>query len=176
MNVIDAIRLRRSVRSFRPQPIPDEALLALTEALRSAPSACNFQPWRFIFVDDSHLRMELANAARQQMFIAEAPLVVVACVRPSEAYDRMGGYWNSCDLDVANAVNNMILAATEKGLGACWIGSFEEEAVKKLLAIPEEAKVAAIVPVGYPSREDMLRTLQEGERKPREEVISRNRY
>ena len=176
MNVIDAIRMRRSVRSFRTQPIPDDVMWALTEALRSAPSACNFQPWRFILVDDSSLRMNLAHAARDQMFIAEAPLVVVACVKPAEAYDRMGGYWNSCDLDVANAVDHMLLAATEKGLGGCWIGSFDEKAVKNLLGIPEEAKVAAIVPIGYPTQEDMLHNLMESERKPREEVIARNKY
>lgn len=176
MNVIDAIRMRRSVRSFRPQPIPDDAMRALTEALHSAPSACNFQPWRFILVDDSNLRMALARAAHQQMFIAEAPLVVVTCVRPAEAYDRMGGYWNSCDLDAANAVDHMMLAATEKGLGSCWIGSFEEAAVKGVLSIPDDVKVAAIVPVGYPAREDMLRPLQENERKPREEIFGHNKY
>ena len=92
MHVYEAIRTRRSVRRYSPRPIPDGTLARLRDALRLAPSACNFQPWRFIFVTDQRLRAELGQAAHKQTLVAQAPLIVVACGFSDRAYKGMGGH------------------------------------------------------------------------------------
>jgi nitroreductase len=176
MDVMEAIRCRRSVREYRDEPIPPEALLRVTDALRLAPSACNYQPWRFILIADPGLRNEVAVACHEQMFVAEAPLVVAACALPEGAYKRMGETWNSADVDVAIAVDHLTLAAAAEGLGTCWIGSFDEKALKRLLRVPDEAKIVALTPLGYPRRPSLLRPVKPEERKPRSEVFSADRW
>ena len=176
MNVLDAIRKRRSVRSYSPQSIPDQALERMRQALRSAPSACNLQPWQFIFVTDAQLRQAVARAAHGQAWMADAPVTVVACGLPGQAYKHMGGYGNSVDVDVAIAVDHLTLAAVEEGLGTCWIGAFDEKAVKKLLDVPADVKVIAMTPLGYPSSPGLNHPLEENRRKPPEEIFSLDRY
>ena len=176
MNVYEAIRTRRSVRRYSPRPIPDSTLARLRDALRLAPSACNFQPWRFIFVTDQKLRAELGQAAHQQTFIAQAPLIVVACGFPDRAYQGMGGHGNSVEVDVAIALDHLTLTAVAEGLGTCWIGAFDEPAVKRLLEIPQEVKVVALTPVGFPKSSSLIRPAAKGERKTEGEVFSVNRF
>lgn len=142
MTVMDVIR-RRSIRKYRPSEIPREHLLEILEAGRLAPSAGNRQPWRFIVVRDPDQRRRLAEAARGQMFIADAAAVLVAIADP-EASPR----W--CEKDVMIAMENMVLAATELGYGSCYIGAFEEEGVKSLLKIPDGLRVVALLPIGVP--------------------------
>lgn len=143
MTVMDVIRRRRSIRKYRPSEIPREHLLEILEAGRLAPSAGNRQPWRFIVVRDPDQRRRLAEAARGQMFIADAAAVLVAIADP-EASPR----W--CEKDVMIAMENMVLAATELGYGSCYIGAFEEEGVKSLLKIPDGLRVVALLPIGVP--------------------------
>jgi len=176
MDVMEAIRTRRSVREYRPDPVPEGTLDRLMEALRLAPSACNNQPWRFVIVTEPGLRKKLASASQGQMFIAEAPVIVVGCALPKRAYRWMGGHWNSADVDVAIALDHLTLAAASEGLGTCWIGAFDEKAVKELLGIPEQAKVVALTPVGRPRNEGLLRPARDGERKAPQEVIGRDKY
>jgi nitroreductase len=176
MDVMGAIRRRRSVREYRADPVPQELLDRVTEALRLAPSACNYQPWRFILVTDPGRRVEVAEACHEQMFVAEAPVVVVACALPEAAYKRMGEYWSSTEVDVAIAVDHLTLAAAAEGLGTCWIGSFDEKALKHLLGVPAEAKIVALTPLGYPRHAALLRPVKEDERKPRSEVFSNDRW
>jgi len=102
MHVLEAIKTRRSVRQYSPKPIPPEVMDRLKQALRFAPSACNFQPWHFVLVTDADLRSRLAQASHEQMWMADAPLIVAACGYPDQAYRRMGGYGNSVDVDVAH--------------------------------------------------------------------------
>ena len=123
MNVYDAIRIRRSVRRYSPRSIPESTLARLRDALRLAPSACNLQPWQFIFVTDPKLRAELGQAAHQQTFIALAPLIVVACGFPDRAYKGMGGHSDSVDVGVAIALDHLTLAAVAEEVGTCWIGA-----------------------------------------------------
>lgn len=176
MDVHECIRNRRSVRAFRPDPIPPEKMERLRDALRLAPSACNFQPWHFIWVEDSGKRDEIARLSKSQRWIADAPLVVVACGFPPEAYKTMGGHHNSVDIDVAIAVDHLTLAAAAEGLGTCWIGAFDEAGVKHLLEIPASAKVVAMVPVGIPASADMNRPISDSERKRPDEIFSVDRF
>ena len=175
MDVMEAIRNRRSVRRYSPEPIPDDVLDAMCEALRLAPSACNNQPWRFIIVTDAETRHALAKAARNQVFVAEAPVVVVGVGFPAMAYKSMGGYGNSVDVDLAIAIDHLTLAAVEAGLGTCWVGAFVEEEVKRLLGIPADAKVVAMTPLGYPASPDLIHPVPEGRRRPADDVIVKER-
>ena len=176
ISVMEAIRTRRSVRAYKRDPIPPALLERVTEAMRLAPSACNNQPWRFVLVRDASLREQLAHACANQMFIAPAPVIVAACAWPALASPRMGGYWNSAEVDVAIALDHLMLAATAEGLGTCWIGAFNETEVKKLLYVPEDVKVVALTPLGYPAREGLLRLVHAGDRKEREAVFALNRF
>jgi nitroreductase len=167
MSVLDVIRERRSVRVYKSDPIPEESILRVLEAARLAPSGKNLQPWKFVIVQNSELKKRLAKASNQQDFIADAPLIIVACGFPDECYRTMGRYMKSWPVDVTIALEHLILQAQEEGLGTCWIGSFEEEEVKSLLDVPEHVKVLALTPLGYPGEVPEFRG-----RKPLEKIIS----
>ena len=175
MDVFEAIRLRRSVRAYKADPIPKNVMEKMLQALRLAPSACNFQPWKFVVVTDSGVKAKLAEACHDQKFIAEAPVAIVGCGFPADAYKGMGGAGNSVDVDLAIALDHLTLAAVAEGLGTCWIGAFSEPRVKALLAVPEEVKVVAITPLGYPSDPGVFRADDE-RRKALEEIVSYDRF
>jgi len=176
MDVMKAINTRRSVREYSGRDIPPDSMRRMREALRSAPSACNYQPWHFIFVTEGEMRRRLATASNNQSFMADAPMIVVCCGLPEQAYKSMGGYGNSVDIDVTIALDHLMLAAVGEGLGTCWIGSFRELEVKQLLGIPEDVKVVGMTPLGYPASADRNRPLDDNLRKPESEIFSEQRY
>jgi nitroreductase len=141
MDAFEAIQKRKSVRSYESTPVPKETLAKLLEAARIAPSANNTQPWHFIVVTDSEKKKELSKGLFAK-FLAETPVVIVACGDTKASPD-----W--CVIDVAIAVENMVLAATGEGLGTCWVGSFDEDQVRELLRIPRNFKVIVLLAVGY---------------------------
>ena len=149
MDLFEAIRGRRSVRSFMDRPIEEEKLCAVLEAGRLAPSARNLQDWRFVVVRDAATRKRLAEAARNQEFVGQAPVVIAAC-GTSDMIMTCGQ--PAYALDVAIAVDHMTLAAVAEGLGTCWIGAFYEDKVKEILGIPEQIRVVALLPLGYPAQ------------------------
>lgn len=143
MEVFEAIQKRKSIRAYESTPIPEDKIKRILEAARLAPSAANIQPWHFIVVTDPEVRRKLAKGGRYAGFLAEAPVVIVGCG------DRKASpKWYI--VDTAIAMQNMVLTATAEGLGTCWVGSFNEEQVKKLLNIPDRFKVIALLAVGYP--------------------------
>ena len=93
-----------------------------------------------------------------------------------QAYKKMGGAGNSVDIDLAIALDHLTLAAVEKGLGTVWIGAFDEDAVKRILDIPEDMKVVAIVPVGYPGEPGILRPAESNKRKSRDQVFGFDKF
>lgn len=176
MNVLEAIKTRRSVRAYSSRPIPGEVMQRMRQALRFAPSACNYQPRHFIFVVEAELRRKLGQLANDRSWIADAPVIIVACGLPEQAYKSMGGYGNSAEIDVAIAIDHLTLAAVADGLGTCWIGAFNEAGVKELLRVPAEAKVVAMTPLGYPASPDINHPLDESERKSFAEIFSTDCY
>lgn len=150
MDFYEVIRTRRSIRSFKPDPVPDEVLRKVLDAARIAPSGSNRQPWKFILVRDKELKEELVPLAGGQKFIAEAPIVIVAC--GIDIKHNRGGYMGAMSMlvDVAIAFDHLTLAARAEGLGTCWIGSFDNYRIKDLLRIPQDANVVALTPLGYP--------------------------
>jgi nitroreductase len=171
MSVLEVIRERRSVRRYNGDPVPEEALARVLEAARMAPSAKNIQPWKFVVVRDRAIKIGLAKAAFDQTFISEAAIVVAACGFPDKAYKRQGRFMNSWPIDLAIAFEHLILQATEEGLGTCWIGAFDETAVKAVLGVPENVRVMAMTPLGWPAESPPPRG-----RKAMEEIISYDRY
>ena len=149
MDVFQAIKIRRSIRSFQDKPIEEEKLKRVLEAGRLAPSAKNQQEWKFVVVKDRELRRKLAIAANGQTFVGEAPVVIVGCATISDYVMSCGQPAHSIDLAIA--LDHMTLQAVEEGLGTCWIGSFKEDEVKKLLKIPKEIRVVQLLPLGYPT-------------------------
>jgi len=175
MTVLDAIRKRRSVRAYDGRALPDDVMQRMCDALRLAPSACNNQPWQFVIVTNEDARKQLAEASGGQTFIGEAPVIVVGVGHPDRAYQHMGGSGNSVDVDLAIALDHLTLAAVEEGLGTCWIGAFDEGAVKRVLNIPAAAKVVALTPLGYPKDPGILGG-KEPKRKSPGEVFVRERF
>ena len=173
MDFYDVVKTRRSVRSYRSDLIPEDVLARVLEAVRIAPSGSNRQPWRFIIVKDEAVKQRLVPACNGQSWIADAPIVVVACGQNIH-YNR-GGYMGEMSVlvDVSIAFTHLILAARAEGLGTCWIGAFNNNEVKKILEIPEDFNVVAVTPLGYPKGEPF--TEPKG-RKPLTEITSTDRF
>ena len=149
MDVVQAIKSRKSVRSFLDKPVESEKLVNVLEAARLAPSIFNRQEWRFVIVRDVENKRKLVNYAKSPSFISEAPVVIVACAKPNETV-------MSCNqpcyiIDVTIALDHVTLAAIEYGLGSCWSCLFDENKVKEIFGIPEEIRVIALMPLGYPT-------------------------
>lgn len=151
--VLKIIKERRSIRSFQKKDIPEEIINKLIEAIIWAPSAGNLQSRKFYFIKDDQIKRDIAYAALNQNFIAEAPLVVVGCTdsRISTRYGDRGVNLYAIQ-DVACSIMNMMLVACENGLGTVWVGAFKESAIHEILNLPRNLRPVAIIPVGYPSR------------------------
>jgi nitroreductase len=149
LDVFEAVKTRRSIRKYTDKPVEKEKLGKVLEAARLSPSACNNQPWRFIAVIDKEVREKLFSAYNYEWFV-KAPVIIVACSIPSEAWSRLDKeeFWK---IDTAIATQSLVLVAHELGLGTCWIGAFNETRVKEVLSIPEEVRVVAMTPLGYPA-------------------------
>jgi nitroreductase len=143
MELYDAVRARRSVRTFEEKPVPREVLGRLLEAARQAPSANNLMPWRFVIVTDPQIRAEIAASGAYGKFLARTPVAVVAI-----GNEEIAPKWYA--VDTAIALEHVALAAVAEGLGSCWIGSFDEKTVMELLSVPDGQRVVAILALGYP--------------------------
>lgn len=149
MTVREAIETRKSVRSWDDRPVEPEKLERVLEATRQAPSAKNVQEWRFVVVTDAEKRSALGNAAGKQAFVGAAPVVIVACAQTDCRLMSCGH--PAFLIDVAIAVDHLTLASVEEGLGTCWIGAFDPQAIREVLGIPTEIEVVQLLPLGYPS-------------------------
>lgn len=154
MGFWEVLEGRRSVRRFEgDRDVSDEMVGRLLQAAISAPSAGNRQPWHFFVVRKAETKLGLAQAAWGQHFVAEAPVVIVVCADPLRSGARYGrrGMELYCLQDTAAATQNILLAAVALGLGACWVGAFDEQVAAKVLDLPSHLRPVAIVPIGYPA-------------------------
>jgi nitroreductase len=149
MDVAAAIRGRKSVRSYTDRAVEREKIEQVLEAGRLSPSANNRQEWKFIVVTQPETRQKLVRGAMNQAFIAQAPVVLAACATESDKVMMCGHPTYAVDVSIAFAY--MLLQAYELGLGTCWIGAFNEEEVKTILAVPRNVRVVALSPLGYPA-------------------------
>lgn len=151
MEFSEVMAKRRSVRHFNAKlDVSSQDIDALLEAAVAAPSAGNIQPWRFVVVRSLDARERLANAL-QQRWATAAPAVIVVCVDPRPSAARYGdrGEYLYCLQDTAAATQNILLTAVDRGLAACWIGAFSEDAVRDAIGLQRPVTPVAIIPVGY---------------------------
>jgi nitroreductase len=171
MEVYEAIRARHSVRSYRDRAVEPAKLARVLEAAHLAPSARNEQEWRFVVVSDLAKREALAMEASTQAFMLEAPLLIAACAQTDGRIMRCGQA--AYPIDVAIALDHLSLAAASEGLGTCWIGSFDAGKVRRILGIPAEVQVVALMLLGYP-RETVAPPKKS--RLPLEEIVHREAW
>jgi len=153
LDVFEAIKKRRSVRAYTSEEVSEEEVEKLIDAARLAPSAGNIQPWEFVIVRSTEIKRKLSDAALNQTFIEEAPVVIIVCAdvaRSNWGYGDRGANLY-CLQDTAAATENMLLAAQALGLATCWIGAFYEDEVAKVVNTPRNVRPVAIVPVGHPA-------------------------
>jgi nitroreductase len=154
MDFWEVLAARHSVRAFhKERDVPSEVVTRLIQAAVRAPSAGNRQPWHFCVARDEATKRALAQAALNQWFLSEAPVVIVVCADPERSADRYGdrGRYLYSLQDTAAATQNLLLAAVASGLGACWVGAFNETAASRALNLPAHLRPVAIVPIGYPA-------------------------
>lgn len=169
MDIYDAIKKRRSVRSYKPDPVPEDKLKRILEAARLAPSAKNKQDWKFIIVKNPEKRKKLSVAAKNQDFLAQAPIVIAGVALDPD-------YIMSCEVpgyavNLAIAMEHIALTAAAEGLGTCWIGAFSQKEVKEILNIPENYKVVSLMPLGFPADKSISKS-----RKSLEEITCEENF
>lgn len=151
MNLFEAIAKRRSVRAYQDKPVERAKLESVFNAVRMAPSARNAQEWRFVLVTDAETRSRVAEAGGQP-FLRECPVIVAACALTDRRIMRCGEA--AYLVDVAIAVDHLMLAAEAMGLGTCYVGNFDADAVRRALDIPREVPVPALIALGYAADAD----------------------
>ena len=169
MDVYDAVARRCSVRAYEDKPIEQDKLDRVLEAGRVAPTARNRQEFRAVVVRDAGLRAKLAEAAGQE-FIAQAPVVIAMVGLTPDA--TMHCEVPTDPVDCAIIIDHMTLAAVAEGLGTCWIGHFEQDACRKILGIPDTAKIIELLPMGYPAGPPKM----DKPRKPLDEIVSYDKF
>jgi nitroreductase len=153
LDVLEAIKERRSVRAFTNEKVYEEDIKRLLEAARWAPSAGNIQPLELVMVKGMETKRKLSEAALNQTLIQKAPVIIVVCAdltRSSRGYGSRGEQRYSIQ-DTATATENILLAAQKLGLATCWVGAFHETEVVKAINAPKNVKPVVIVSVGYPA-------------------------
>ena len=150
MSVAEVIKNRYSCRKYADKPIEKEKLDMIMDAARLVPSAKNLQDWRFVLVTDEKGRQDLAAAACEQMFLAQAGAIIVAC--GVDDYVMRGGQ-KIGTIDISIALEHIALQATELGLATCWIGSYDTVKVHEVLGIPKNVEIIELMGLGYPANE-----------------------
>lgn len=156
--ILAIISKRRSIRKYSAQPVEDQKIRLVLESARLAPSSCNSQPWFFYVVSNQEKIQELAQSKNAPLkinlvthWMSSAAVVIVACADPKLFSHKAAGLFaKDChEIDVAIAVEHMVLTAEELGLGTCWIGWFNENKVREVLKIPKKLEVVAMLTLGY---------------------------
>lgn len=167
MEFMDVIIKRRSIRKYKSDPVSEEDIKYVVEAARLAPSWANSQCWKFVIITDAAVKTELVKAG--QSWIERAPVIIAACADSSKPGTKVDQAYYM--LDVGIAMEHLILAAADKGLGTCWIGAFDEAAAKKALDVPDNIRVVALTPLGHPDESPNPRP-----RRSLGEVMCSNKY
>ncbi|HNU36608.1 MAG TPA: nitroreductase family protein [Methanomassiliicoccales archaeon] len=155
METLEAINSRKSIRRFLDTPVEKENIQMLLEAAIRAPSAMNKQCWRFVAVTNKDMITKLAKTNMVfNGWLKDAPAVIVVCADPKDSADMNGLPYYMWD--AALAAQNLVLAATDLGLGTCYLAAYDEKKVKELLGIPEELRVVCMTPLGYPTEKRSL--------------------
>lgn len=168
LEVYEAIKNRKSIRSYETRQIPDDVLMRILEAGRAAPSASNAQPWHFIIVRSMENRASLSKRVFTR-FLSESPVILVGCGEKEKRFHVV---------DVSIAMQQMVLAATAEGLGTCWIGDFDDKNVHELFKIPEKYNVVCLLAMGYPHEKLDLasKLIRARSRKTLDKIVSYEKF
>ena len=145
---LELVKKRYSVRAYKSIPVENDKLNQVLEAARLAPTASNRQPFQFIVIHTAGREEELRLIYDRSWFV-QAPFVICACSIPNQAWIRRDGK-NYCEVYVAIAMYHLVLAATDIGLGTCWIAAFDTQAAREILKLPDSVEAIAFTPLGYP--------------------------
>lgn len=165
MDFAQVISRRFSVRSYTNQKVDRSLILEILEAARLAPSAVNFQPWHFIVITEQENLTDFQEVYQRAWF-KEAPACIVVCSDHSKSWKRKSDGKDFADVDVAIAIDHLVLKATDLGLGTCWVCNFDVELVRKKLQLPNHIEPVALIPLGYSTSEAPPKS-----RKPLEEMV-----
>ncbi|TET74958.1 MAG: nitroreductase [Candidatus Aminicenantes bacterium] len=163
MGLYDLIISRRSIRQFKQEPVSRDILQKFINASRLAPSAANRQPLEFVVVDEEKIRKEVFTCLKWAAYIApegnpkpgHEPVAYIVVLVNSEIREK-GFEW-----DVGAAIENMILAALEKGIGSCWLLSVDREKLREILNIPENYKIDSVLALGYPDENPVIEDMKD---------------
>lgn len=165
MDIYELIKGRRSIRSYKQEPVEKEKLDRILDAARFAPSAANMQPLHFVVVQNAEIKQQLKTTYNAEWFYT-APIIICVCSIPEKSWKRSDGK-NYADIDATIAMDHLILAASAEGLGTCWIAAFKVPQLKTILKLPYGVEPVAMTPLGYPQ------TIPEPTyRKPIEEIVT----
>jgi nitroreductase len=163
------IEQRYSVRAYKPDPVEQDKLERVLEAARLAPTAVNFQPFQLIVVHTEGREEELNRIYRKDWFV-QPPLIIAVCGLPERGWVRRDGR-SYLDVDAGIVMDHLILAATDEGLGTCWVGNFDVDAAREVLGIPDEVEPIAFTPLGYADDEPKAK-----KRRPLSELVRYERW
>jgi nitroreductase len=177
MEFMDVITSRKSVRAFLGKAVEEEKLMKILEAARLAPSWGNKQGRKYVVVKNKATINEIALGFTS--WLSEVPVLLAACIDPKDS-----GSHNNMDyylVDVGISTQQLVLAATNLGLGTCWVSGFDEAKVKKVLEIPANVRVVALIPLGYPApiserSKEIQEFVRSSKRKPLEEMVHREKW
>lgn len=164
MKFLELAEKRYSVRAYKPDPVEEDKLNQVLEAARLAPTAANLQPFQLIVIHTAGREAELKRIYNRDWFV-QAPLVICACGVPAQGWVRRDGK-DYTYVDVAIVMDHLILAATNLGLGTCWIAAFNSTAAREVLGLPDDVEPIAFTPLGYPADQPKPK-----ERKPLSELV-----
>lgn len=174
MNLLELTKNRCSVRQYSAVPVEDEKLEYIFEAIRMAPSAVNFQPWFFILVRKPENCSRLRECYNREWFTT-ATTYVIACADHNLSWKRNTDNKDHGDIDVAIATEHLILAATEQGLGTCWVCNFDIPKCKEYFNIPSNIEPVALIPIGYPVLPSLCKDSPK-RRKTLQEIIKQEKF
>jgi len=169
MDFHSLIKKRYSFRAYRSDPVEKEKLEGVLEAARLAPTASNRQPFRMVVVRTEARQKEMRRLYDRDWFV-EAPILICVCAVKSEAWVSRGGM-NYVYVDVAIAMDHIILAATDLGLGTCWIGAFDKDEARQAFNLPDDLEPVVMTPLGYGADQP-----EPKERRPIEELVRYERW
>ena len=170
MDFYQVIQSRESIRNYNPdKKVSADILEKILNAGRIAPSAVNFQPWRFVVVQSKE-KLKQVKAAYNKPWFADAPCVLIVKGKRKKAWTRQSDGYNSLETDLAIAMDHMILTAENENVGTCWIAAFKPDILKKTLQLTDDEDVFAMTPLGY--QKDGFEKRGKIARKPLEEVVT----
>lgn len=148
MSFLDLVNKRYSVRSYEERGIEKEKMDYIMECVRLAPSAVNFQPWKFYVVTDKEKLNDIKSTYKRE-WIQSVPCIIVACTNHDESWHRRSDDKDHADIDLAIAIEHLCLAAAEQGLGTCWVCNFDAVLCRQLMSLPDNMEPVALIPIGY---------------------------